>query len=264
MNDGDIEVDVIGRPGAVMAYVMDSVSDSDKWSVPFLPYIPLPHFLSLHGLMLLFAAGFLYLLFGKFYNKEKMVPSGLTNALEVLVLFIRDEVAIAALGDKDGRRMAPIFFSFFFFILVLNLMGLIPLFAGATGNVNVTAGLALCTLFFMVFGAIHANGVKGFLKAFIPHGIPTPILVILVPIEFLSLVIKTAALTIRLFANMMAGGIVLYALIGLIVMFGAPALPSMLLALLIFLLKLVVAFLQAYIFTMLSAIFIGQTMHPEH
>jgi len=254
----------IGRPAAVMAYIMDKVADSDKWSVPFLNYIYLPDFLSLHGLMLLFAAGFLFLLFGVLYQKDVMVPAGVTNALEVLVLFIRDEVSISALGDKDGRRLAPIFLSFFFFILMLNLMGLIPLFAGATGNINVTAGLALCTFFFMVFGAIHANGLKGFLQAFVPHGVPWPILVILVPIEFFSLLIKTMALTIRLFANMLAGGIVLYALIGLIVMFGAAALPSLLLALLIFVLKLVVAFLQAYIFTMLSAIFIGQTLHPEH
>lgn len=254
----------IGRPAAVISYILDKIGDADKWSVPFLNYIYLPDFLSLHMLMLLIAAAFLFLLFGVWYRKDTMVPPRLTNALEVLILFIRDEVAVNALGARDGRRLAPLFFSFFFFILTLNLMGLIPLFAGATGNINVTAGLALCTFCFMVFGAIHANGIKGFLHAFIPPGVPWPILIILVPIEMLGLLIKTTALTIRLFANMMAGSIVLYALIGLIVMFGLVALPSLLLALFIFLLKVLVAFLQAYIFTMLSAIFIGQTLHPEH
>lgn len=261
MNGDETEM---GRPEAVMAYILNKVADSDKWSLPFINYVYLPDFLTLHGLMLLIAAGFLLLLFGVFYNKNQMAPTGLTNALEAMVLFVRDEVSVAALGEKDGRRMAPIFCSFFFFILVLNIMGLIPLFANATGNINITAGLALCALFFMVFGAIRANGLLGFLQAFVPHGVPWPILIILVPIEFVSLLIKTTALTIRLFANMMAGGIVLYALIGLIVMFGAPALPSLFLALFIFLLKLVVAFLQAYIFTMLSAIFIGQILHPAH
>ncbi len=251
-------------PAAVIEYILDKISDSDQWAIPFITYIQLPDFLSLHALMLLIAAGFMFLLFGVIYQKGVMVPSGWTNALEVFVLLIRNEVSINALGEEDGRKMAPIFCTFFFFIAILNLMGLVPLFAGATGNVNVTAGLALCTLFFMIAGAIYKNGFVGFMKAFIPHGVPWPILLILVPIEFMSMLIKTTALTIRLFANMMAGGIVLYALIGLIVMFGMPGLPSILLAMLIFLLKVVVSFLQAYIFTILSAIFISQTVHPEH
>jgi F-type H+-transporting ATPase subunit a len=254
----------INRPSAVIQYILKKIADSDKWSVPFFNYIELPSFLSTHALMLLLGAGFLFLLFGALYNKSAMVPTGITNALEAFVIFIRDDVSISALGEEDGRKMAPIFLTFFFYILILNIMGLIPLFAGATGNVNVTAGLALGTLFFMVFGAIYKNGFVGFLKAFIPHGVPVPILFILAPIEFVSLLIKTTALTIRLFANMMAGSIVLYALIGLIVMFGMPALPGLLLAILIFLLKIIVAFLQAYIFTMLSAIFIAQVVHPEH
>jgi len=258
------EITEISRPSAVIQYILTKIADSDKWSLPFVNYIELPSFLSTHALMLLIGAGFLYLLFGVLYQKTAVVPSGLTNALEAFVIFIRDEVSVASLGEEDGRKMAPIFLTFFFFILILNIMGLIPLFAGATGNVNVTAGLALGTLFFMVFGAIYKNGFIGFLKAFVPHGVPVPVLFILVPIEFISMLIKTTALTIRLFANMMAGGIVLYALIGLIVMFGMPALPSLLLAILIFVLKVVVAFLQAYIFTMLSAIFISQVVHPEH
>ncbi len=233
-----VETTEISKPTAVIEYILKKVADYDKWNLPFIGYVKLPDFLSLHTLMLLLASAFLLLIFGRLYRKDSMVPRGLTNALEVLVIFIRDEVSIAALGREDGRRMAPIFCSFFFFILLLNLMGLVPLFAGATGNINVTAGLALCTLCFMVLGSIQANGLVGFLKAFVPHGVPFPILVILVPIEFMGLLIKTTALTIRLFANMMAGSIVVYALIGLVVMFGLIALPGILLAVLIFLFRL--------------------------
>jgi len=252
------------RSAAVNDYIMQKIADSDKWSLPFIKYVYLPDFISLHQLMLVFCGLFLFLFFVVLYRKNDRVPSGLTNALEVLVIFIRDEVCIACLGDKDGRKLAPLFLTFFFFILGLNLMGLVPLFANATGNISVTAGLALITLFFMIFGSIYYNGIGGFAKAFMPHGVPWPVLIMLVPIEFIGLFIKAFALTIRLFANMMAGSIVIYALIGLVVVFGAAAFPSILLAVAIFFLKILVAFLQAYIFTMLSAMFIGQTLHPEH
>jgi len=192
------------------------------------------------------------------------VPHGLTNLLEVFVLFIRDQISIACLGEKDGRKMAPLFCGFFFFILGLNLMGLIPIFRAATGNVNVTAALALITLTFMIGGSIYKNGVVGFIKVFIPHGVPWPILFLLTPIEFIGMFIKAFALTIRLFANMLAGHIVIYALLGLIVIFGLPALPAMGLAMGVYFLELFIAFLQAYIFTLLSAMFIGQTVNPEH
>jgi len=97
-----------------------------------------------------------------------------------------------------------------------------------------------------------------------PSGVPAPILAILVPIELASLVIKAFALTIRLFANMLAGHIVIYALLGLIVLLGLSALPAIILAVFIGILELFVAFLQAYIFTVLSAMFIGHMYHPQH
>ena len=160
--------------------------------------------------------------------------------------------------------MTPLFCTFFFFILGMNLMGMIPLFATATANVNVTFGLAFVTLCFMVFGAIYKNGFVGFLKAFIPSGVPAPILILLFPIEFLGLFIKAFALTIRLFANMLAGHIVILSLLGLVILMGLGALPAVALAVFIDLLEVLVVFLQAYIFTLLSAMFIGQMYHPEH
>jgi len=202
--------------------------------------------------------------FGVLYRKKDPVPSGLTNFFEILILFVRDQIAIANLGEKDGRKMAPLLLSLFFFILFLNLMGLIPIFTGATANVNVTAGLALVTLTVMIGGAIAKNGLVGFVHAFIPHGVPWPVMILLVPIEFIGMFIKAFALTMRLFANMLAGSIVVYSIIGLMVIFGAAGAPSLLLGVAIYLLKVFVAFLQAFVFTLLSALFINQIHHPAH
>lgn len=245
-------------------FVIHHIQNSNEWHLPFLPAIKLPAFLTLHGLMLIICAALLVVLFGVLYKKSYRAPHGLTNALEAVVVFIRDEICVACLGKEDGIKMTPLFCTFFFFILGLNLMGLIPVFSTATANVNVTAALALITLGFMTFGAIYKNGVKGFIGAFVPHGIPAPVLVLLIPLEFLGMFIKTFALTIRLFANMLAGHIAIFCLLGLIALLGAAALPTIILAIFIYLLEIFVAFLQAYIFTLLSAMFIGQMYHPAH
>ena len=246
-------------------YIMHHVLNSKEWHVPFLPPIHLPGFLSLHAIMLFICAGFLILLFcGVYRKKYDEAPHGITNALELFVIFIRDNISIPSLGEDDGKKMTPLFCTFFFFILGLNLMGLIPVFSTATANINVTGAMAFITLCFMIFGAIYKHGVMGFFKTLIPHGVPAPVLIMLVPIEFLGLFIKAFALMIRLFANMLAGHIVILALLGLVVLLGWVALPAVLMATFIYLLEIVIAFLQAYIFTFLSAIFIGQTYHPQH
>lgn len=245
-------------------YIMHHVMDSKEWHIPFLPVIHLPDFISLHAAMLLVCSGILILLFCFIYDKANPVPKGWTNLLELLIIFIRDDISIASLGQKDGRRLTPLFCTYFFFILGLNLMGLIPVFSTATANISVTGALAATTLSVMIFGTIMKNGVKGFFKAIIPSGVPIPVLIILVPIEFIGLFIKAFALTVRLFANMMAGHIAILALFGLIVLMGYVALPAIILALFIYVLEIFVCFLQAYIFTLLSAMFIGQMFHPEH
>lgn len=245
-------------------YIMEHVLDGKEWHIPFLPTVHLPAFLSKHGVMVILCAALLIYLFVVVYRKNDKVPKGMTNCLELIVLFIRNQIAIAYLGEKDGRRMTPFFCTLFFFILGLNLLGLIPLLSTATGNVNVTGALALVTLCVMVGGSIWKNGLKGFVKALTPSGVPWPILILLVPLEFLGLFIKAFALTIRLFANMFAGHIVIFALLGLVVVLGYVALPAIFLALLVNIIEVGIAFLQAYIFTLLSAIFIGLMYHPEH
>lgn len=257
-------VDQAARNEAVMAYVMGKAQNATYWKLPFLGKLPLPEWLTLHGLMLVLASVFLLLSFYFAFRRRDPVPRGFANLLELLVLFVRDNIAIANLGEKDGRKLAPLLCTFFFFILTLNLMGLIPLFTTATANINVTAALATTTLAVMIGGAIYKNGLVGFLHAFIPHGVPWPVLIILTPIEIMGMFIKTFSLTIRLFANMFAGHVVIYTLIGLVVMFGPLAFASIGLAIGIYVLKIVVALLQAYVFTLLSAMFIAQIHHPAH
>jgi F-type H+-transporting ATPase subunit a len=245
-------------------YILHHMQDSHQWRLPFLPPLQLPSFLSLHGLMLIIAALLLITIFCFIYDKRQRPPRGLTNLLELLVIFIRDDIAKKNLGEDDGRRMTPFLCTMFFFILTLNLMGLIPIFSTATANPNVTGALAFFTLCFMIIGTLYKGGLKGFKSALVPAGVPKGILVILVPIEFFGLFIKTGALMIRLFANMLAGHMVILAMLGLVLLMGFVALPSVILAVCVGVLEIFIAFLQAYIFTMLTAVFIGQMYHPPH
>lgn len=254
----------MNAPFDLEEYILHHMQDSSQWSLPFLPPLQLPYFLSLHGLMLIIASLLLIAIFCFIYDKKQRVPRGLTNLLELLVIFIRDEIAIKSIGEEDGRRMTPFLCTMFFFILTLNLMGLIPIFSTATANPNVTGALAFFTLCFMIFGTLCRGGLKGFQKALMPSGVPKGILVILVPIEIFGLFIKTGALMIRLFANMLAGHMVIFAMLGLVLLLGLVALPSVLLAVCIGVLEVFIAFLQAYIFTLLTAVFIGQMYHPNH
>src|ERR1700690_4157880 len=123
-------------------YTMHHIGNSYFWHIPFINPVPLPGFLSLHLLMLLIGTTFLLFLFLVVYRKQDRVPTGITNALEFFVLYIRDEIAIPNMGEKDGLLFTPMLCSLFFFILILNLMGLIPLFTAATSNINLTGALA--------------------------------------------------------------------------------------------------------------------------
>lgn len=252
------------EPFLLDQYVIHHIQDSKEWHLPFLNPIHLPGFLSMHSLMLIFCMGLLIYLFCFAYRKNDRVPTGVTNLLESFVQFVRDEIAIPSLGHEDGVKLTPLFCTLFFFILGLNIIGQIPLFAAATANISVTAPLALIVFYIMTVGAIQKNGFGGFLKAFVPSGVPKLILLLIVPLEVLGLFIKTFALMIRLFANMLAGHMVVSSLLGLVVLFGAWATPAIALAVGISLLEVLVVFLQAYIFVLLSAVFIGQIHHPEH
>ena len=245
-------------------YITHHLADAHVWTLPFLPAIQLPKYLSLHGVMVLLCAVFLVILFCILYKKDQKVPTGINTVLEIFVEFILDQIAVQAMGKKDGIKLTPFLCTIFFFILGLNLMGVVPLFSTATANINVTGALACIILFMLTVWIIWKNGITGFLKAFVPSGVPAPILLLIVPLEFLGIFIKCFALMIRLFANMLAGHMVIYSLLGLVVMVGWLALPAVFLAVAISALEVFVAFLQAYIFTILSAVFIGQMLHPEH
>lgn len=220
---------------------------------------------SKHLLMMWASAGLAILVL---VSAAQMAKRGRRNRfvsfVESLTVFVRDEIVIPNIGE-EGRPFLPYFLSVFFFVLFMNLLGMIPGSATATGNISVTASLALCTLFMINVAGVRAHGVGGYVKSLVPHGMPVWLLPLMYPIELLGLLTKSFALSIRLFANMIAGHIVILAFLALIFLFGklwvAPL--SVAAALGINLLELFVAFLQAYIFTLLSAIFVGSAIHSH-
>lgn len=232
---------------------------------------------SRHLMFALLASLILLLLFvpmGRRYRRgigRTEAPRGkLQNFLETFVIYIRDEVARPNLGAKTDRYL-PYLLTVFFFVLTCNLLGLVPFGASATANITVTAVLALFTFFITQFAGTRDY----WMHIFWPPGIPAFVKPILVPVELLGLFTKPFALAVRLFANMTAGKLVILNLVGLIfvinAMFGTAAgigaaIPSVLLTLFIFILKLLVSLIQAYVFTILSALFIGMAAaeHEHH
>ena len=224
--------------------------------------------------LLFFAAGaalLLLILRMAISSYRQGVPTGLAAAVEGLVVFVRDEIAEKNIGH-DGRKFTPLLLSFFFFILIAAFLGLLPFSATATGNVSVTLGLAAVSFLAMQYAGISKYGVVRHFTGMIPPGLPWFLVPIMIPVELLGMFSKPFALTIRLFANMLAGHMVITALLMLVPLtaaistfFGVSMIPvSLGLALFVMLLELLVAFIQAFIFTLLSAIFIGMFAHPSH
>lgn len=219
-----------------------------------------------HVVMMWIASAILIVLFTVAFRKRSLVPTGIANALELLVLFVRDEIAIKNIGEHHGRRLTPYLLTLFFFILTCNLLGLVPLGSTATGNVNVTAGLAILSFLMIQIEGMREFGFFRHWKNLVPHGLPVFVLPIMIVVEILGMLVKPFALSVRLFANMTAGHVAILAFLGMIFIFqnafvGIVAVP---LALGIFMLELLVALLQAYIFTMLTSLFIGFSVHPSH
>ena len=195
--------------------------------------------------------------------KNKDIPTGLGRFLEPLVIYVRDDIAKPNIGPKYRNYMGFLL-TVFFFILILNLFGLTPLGINVTGNIAVTFCLALITFIIVQF-----SGNKHYWKhIFWMPGVPVPMKIVLMPIEVLGMITKPFALMIRLFANMTAGHVVVMSLLGLIVVFqnwiAGPAFFGF--TLFISIIELLVAFLQAYIFTLLSALYIGMAVeeHEHH
>jgi len=196
-------------------------------------------------------------------------PKGFANGIEAMVLYLRDEVILPNVGPH-GPGYVPYLLSLFFFILFANLLGLIPYGATATGNIAVTATLAIVTLIVTEISGIRALG-AGYLSTIfywnkdLPMLMRVPMFVIMTPVEVISKLTKPFALTIRLFANMTAGHIVVLAFIGLIFTFKLPVgVAPLLMAVAIMMLEIFVSFLQAFIFTLLTAVFIGQMRVAHH
>lgn len=187
-------------------------------------------------------------------------------------MFIRDEMVIPLLGEEEGKKFLPYFLYLFFFIAFMNLLGLVPHGATATACVFVTGAMALVTLVMMIGGGMLEQGAAAFWKNLIPHGMPGWLVPVLFLVELIGLLVKPFALMIRLFANMLAGHLVVLSFMGLIFFFAekigrlayAIAVPSVGLAIFIMIIEAFVALLQAYIFTYLSILFVGMCRHPEH
>jgi len=256
-------------------WIMHHILDSHE--LEFAPFgaIPLPH-LSLFGfdisitkhVVFLWIVAILLLISFKIaanaYKKSR-IPHGFTNFIEILIVFVRDEIAKPTIG-KGFEKFLPYLLTVFFFILFSNFIGLLPNGSTVTSNISVTTTLAVLSFIAVQVGGMMKNGVFGYFKGLIPSGVPTWLLPIMFIVEILGLFTKPFALAIRLFANMTAGHIVIFALIGLIFFmqtyFVAPV--SVAFALFIYLLEILVALIQAYIFTMLSSLFIGMAVHQDH
>jgi F-type H+-transporting ATPase subunit a len=203
-------------------------------------------------------------------HTESGKPKGFANGIEALVLYIRQEVVLPNVGHH-GERYAPFILTLFFFILFANLLGLIPYGSTATGNISVTATLAIITFFMVELAGIRTLG-KGYIKTVVYWPSDQPVLMkamltpLMTPIELIGKFTKPFALAIRLFANMTAGHIVVLALIGLIFTFGSYALAPLPLAmaLAIMVLEVFIAFLQAYVFALLASVFIGLIREGAH
>jgi F-type H+-transporting ATPase subunit a len=260
---------------SLFSELLHHVRDSRELEVPWIGHVTLPHVdpVTIAGItvdlsitkhvVFLWVAALLVILLATYAarsNARRDVPKGFGNMLEVFVVFIRDEVVLPNMGPA-GMKYLPYLLTTFFFILVMNLLGLFPYGSTATSNVSVTAGLAVIAFVMIQAAAMRAQGLRHYL-AHLTGGVHWIIWPIMIPIEILGLFTKPFALCIRLFANMSGGHIVIVALLGLIFLFRsyffALAPGSFVVA--INFLEMFVALLQAYIFTMLTAVFMGLGM----
>lgn len=269
---------------------------ADAWTIDLYPMgaIHLPRFADVHVgtltlnlsptkhvVYLVLAAALVFLsmvLTGRALQRQRAgekAPKGLAAAMEGMVLYVRNDMAIANIGE-NGAKYAPLVMSLFFFILYSNLLGLLPWGATPTGNLAVTSALALLVFVTVEVGGMLKLGAKGYLGTIFPH-IPgmhgagaVALSIFMAPVEILGKLVKPFALAVRLFGNMTAGHFVILALFGLIFLFGDIqgwnyAIGGLTAALVVgaMMLELIVAFLQAYVFALLAAVFIGLMQH-EH
>ena len=275
--------------------IFEHTADAHALELPFVGHVALPQWAPVHVgpvtvdlsptkhvVFLLLAAFLVWLtmwLAGRALERQRTrgsgAPKGMASAIEAMVLFVRDDVAIANIGH-NGKKFAPYILTLFWFVLYCNLLGLLPFGATATGNLAVTGALALTALLTIEISGLVALGPKGYAKTivFVPPGTTgvTAVLLtaIMIPVELIGKIVKPFALMLRLFANMTAGHFVILSLMGLIFIFGhlsiarwAIAGGSVAFMVFMYALELLVAVLQAYIFALLTSVFIGLMQH-EH
>ncbi len=258
-----------------------------------------------HVFMLWVVAGLLFVIITwavrRYLREDRPVPSGFVNALEAAVEFIRDAIVEPNVGSKWVRTWAPLILTFFFFILGANVIGLIPVFdlialinhsvlhapedsffvrmlhggTTVTGNYNVTAALASVAFVAIIVAGTRAHGFVKHWKNLVPHGLPGPVYLILVPVEILGMFVRPFALTMRLAANMTGGHIAILSILSFIFIFaelfgrataglGVGLVLSLPMAVGISALEIIVVLVQAYVFTLLTAVFIGMAIHAHH
>jgi len=240
--------------------------------------------ISNHVLMLGLAALLMLLVFPFVARSKSLVPTGFRNLIESVLQYLREQVARPVLHDATDKFM-PFLWTVFFLILFANLLGALPINAlitavtghpahvggTATGNIAVTAGLALCAFFAVHVYGMMEQGVGPYWKSFVPH-VPAALYPLMLLLEIVGALVKPFALAIRLFANMIAGHIVLAIILGFTTLLAhgvngmsvGVSFASVLGSTFISLLELFVCFLQAYIFTYLTTLFLGMAVHPEH
>jgi len=191
----------------------------------------------------------------KGYKNPKRAPKGIQSFFEPIIVFIRDDIAVPNIGEKQYKRFLPFLLTLFFFIWFNNLLGLIPGGANLTGNISVTLVLAVIVLIITLFSTKKYY----WSHIFATPGVPWPVMIILIPIELVGILTKPFSLMVRLFANITAGHIIILSLFSLIFIFESIAVAPISVAFAIFMnfLELFVALLQAYVFTLLSAMYFG-------
>jgi F-type H+-transporting ATPase subunit a len=257
-----------------------------------------------HVFMLWLVAGLLFValttIVRRYLKQERMIPAGAANVLEFVVEWIRDDVAKPNVGGKWVMTWTPLLLTMFVFILGSNVIGLIPIFdvlglldhyvlhtadgsflqrlihgsSTSTGNFNVTAGLAVVTFITIIVAGTRAHGFVKHWVNLVPHGLPKPLYVLLIPMEIIGMLVRPFALTMRLAANMTGGHIAVLAIMSFVFIFAESlgAMPavgiglgfSLPLAVGVSGLEIIVVLVQAYVFTLLSAVFIGMAIHAHH
>lgn len=265
------------NPDALFSHVLDHPYISNVGYIGGVPFS-----ITQHLIMLLVASGIVFGVTVIAVRARLAGRSRIAGAVESLVIGIRDGVVYPAMGEKYGRRHLDFFLTIATVILVSNFLGLIPtLHVGhyvvggtATGNFWINIALAVMVYVYGVFCAAREHGIGRYLGSFLPHGVPIILAPLIWFIEFAGMILKHIVLAIRLTANMMAGHLVLFGILGLVALifqnFSNPAaqiglsIIPVLMALAIYLLEVLIAVIQTAIFVILSAIFFGMAVNPHH